>query len=109
MQIIKQIKQLGDHAKWSWQEASCDPNGQSSFLPFAGIFLVFVGGCMFIYGGFTKWADLVSNSVIMASLGASILLGKKIMNTIQKPEDVLIDDNNKVVPTNIVPDVPENG
>jgi hypothetical protein len=43
---------------------------------------------MFIYAGLTKQPDLVSNSIIVMTLGYSTLIGRKIVNGSPKLEDI---------------------
>lgn len=94
MEILKKVKMLGDVTKWNWKEASCDPNGKSSFMPFMGCYLILIGGAMSIYAGLTKQLELVSQYVILAGLGSTILIGRKIMNGKPAIEDI-IDSSNE--------------
>jgi len=60
MQIIKQVRQIGNISKFSWAEASSDPNGKSTIMPWAGAFLIFIGGVMSVIVTFMKMVNIFS-------------------------------------------------
>ena len=80
---LDHIKQL---FKFSWSQAFSDQNGKSSILPVAGGYITFIGGLGFMYGAIVKDPNLVTQSVMMTTLGTASLLGRKIVNG--KPEDL---------------------
>jgi hypothetical protein len=65
---------------FSWAQAFSDSNGKSTVMPIAGAYVTFIGGAGFVYGGIIKDANLLSQSIIMTTIGASILIGRKMMN-----------------------------
>ncbi len=96
MEIIKQIKQVGEHAKFSWKEACSDISGKSSFMPLTGVFLIIIGGLGAIYAAVLKNAEILSQFTIIAGLGSSILVGRKIMEGKPQLEDVIVNNETKV-------------
>jgi len=88
---IEKIKQLFE---FSWAQAFSDNNGKSTVLPIAGAFIVLVGGVGFLYGAIIKDANLITQSIVMTSIGAGILMGRKIVNG--KPGDLpFTEDSDK--------------
>jgi hypothetical protein len=70
--------------KFSWAQAFSDQNGKSSLLSVAGGYVTLIGGLGFLYGAVIKDANLVTQSVIMTTIGTGVLMGRKIVNG--KPE-----------------------
>lgn len=70
--------------KFSWAQAFSDQNGKTSLLSIAGGYVTLIGGIGFLWGAFIKDPNLVTQSVIMTTIGTGILMGRKIING--KPE-----------------------
>ena len=89
------IRKLKELFKFSWAQAFSDSNGKSTVMPIAGAYITFIGGAGFIYGGIIKDANLLSQSIIMTTIGASILLGRKMVNGKQGALPEMEDDPPK--------------
>lgn len=81
--------------KFSWAQAFSDANGKSTVMPIAGITIIVTGCIGFLIGAATKNSDLLNQSVIMTTIGASVLVGRKIING--KPGELpQVEDDPKV-------------
>lgn len=87
---IENIKKL---FAFSWSQAFSDSNGKSTIMPVSGFYMVILGGLGFGYGAITKDAGLVNQSIVLSTLGASVLMGRKIING--KPGELPNIDDTK--------------
>jgi len=76
---------------FSWGQAFSDTNGKTTIVPVSGFYVVLIGGIGFIYGGIIKDSNLVTQSVLMVTIGSGLLLGRKIVNG--KPGEMPTIDN----------------
>lgn len=72
--------------KFSWSQAFSDQNGKSSVIPLTGTITIFVGNIGFLIGAVTKDVTVITNSVMLVTIGSAMLLGRKIVNG--KPDDL---------------------
>ena len=90
--MLEKIEHLNKLFSFSWAQSFSDQNGKSSILSVSG-FIIVVSGCLgFLYSGVTKDANLTTQSVLMTSIGAGILMGRKIVNG--KPGELPFMDND---------------
>ena len=66
--------------KFSWAQAFSEDTGKSTVLPIAGSLIIFSGNLGFLLGATSKDSNVLSNSVLMTSIGAALLMGRKMVN-----------------------------
>lgn len=75
--MTEKIKEL---YKFSWSQAMSDTNGKTSIIAITGTYVTFIGGLVFLFGGVLKDSNLLTESVIMTSIGMGAIMGRKIVN-----------------------------
>ena len=88
------IETIGKLFKYSWAQANSDQNGKSTLMPGTALLIVIVGSFGFCWGTVTKDSALQANSVIVISIGAGIMVGRKIVNG--KPESLGVSEDGAV-------------
>lgn len=84
------IEKIGDIKKFSFAEMTSNSNGKTSSTAVAGLYVVAIGGLGFMLGIFDKLfinssIEIIDQSVIMTTIGAS-LLGIKNIARRPRPE-----------------------
>lgn len=80
--------------KFSWSQAMSDHNGKTSIIAITGTYVTFIGGLVFLYGGILKDSNLLTESVIMTSIGMGAIMGRKIVNG-KITESPIVDEVKK--------------
>ena len=91
MEILKQIKKLGDMKKFSFGELTSDITGKTSPSAFVGMIISLVGCSVFVYASIIKQLEFVSQAVVVIGLGTGLLATNKVMNGKPQMEDIPVE------------------
>lgn len=97
MNIIKTIKTIGDYSKFSWAEACSDINGKTSMTVIVGAYLSCLGATMSAIEALMNHIEEVPYFITLATLGAGIVLGRKIVNGKPSVEDTVVENSKELV------------
>ncbi len=91
MQIIQQIKQIGDLTKFSLTEACADSNGKSTLMPVLGAFTTIIGGIGFLWSLAIKNSEFGAYSTFVIGIGGAYFGIRKIVNGKPEKEDTIVE------------------
>lgn len=67
-------------SKFSFSELFSNNSGKTSASAFSGVFLCLTGGTAFIYGCILKNSEIITNSVMVITIGSTLIFGRKIID-----------------------------
>jgi len=93
---MKKLSELLNITKFSFQEMFNNDSGRTSITKFCGFYIIIIGGIAFVLGCIDKMfldksVDILSESIIFTSIGAS-LIGIK---NVAKSKNVVYDSNKE--------------